>query len=597
MTYESSISNGGNATEETGTTTTNNERTKLLSFTTTEADLLDPPPPHSTKTNGTTVSTKPSPQPSSSFADSSVFTRSGLLKNNNLGASVRSVQRQRWNYALSITLGIVCIAFVLFGFEIYNVEIRQPRIKAQRIQMAIQQANQIAAAREELCHNVTWEMACDRMNSAAGARRRHRRQLVSPQVIEEEDHLLMDEDDIRVMYDTNCLRIYRLEMFRDKITFPYHGSQLLTLGGNQTMALVIQHGALRNAPNYFCSFKDLILTQQYRHPKDVIIIAPDFNYGADTLVHPNDAYWNRSKPWGDWRVGAESDPKCCGNTKRTVSSFDVLDHMLVLLTDQTLYPHLNKVSFVGHSAGGQMIQRYAVLSILAALWDYEKSVQVRFIVANPSSYTYLTPHRFSYNCGNCNCTENECQCDSACTPMSDTLSIPPTSKGSGISSSSSNSKSANHDWPCTIWNYDRWPYGIGTIRDTKNGHSIPYVERNGIIGTARSVRMYQNLHMIYLVGQNDTCNDNLPVCDAECWKRDDQYDANAGEETCFRNDMDTRCPAMLQGPNRKMRAQHYMQYLQWLYGGPTHILHTIPGVGHNASGIFSSETGMRVLFE
>jgi hypothetical protein len=60
--------------------------------------------------------------------------------------------------------------------------------------------------------------------------------------------------------------------------------------------------------------------------------------------------------------------------------------------------------------------------------------------------------------------------------------------------------------------------------------------------------------------------------------------------------MDARCPAMLQGPCRNTRARQYMAYLEHLYGQPTHTLHEIPGVGHNASGIFSSEIGMQEIF-
>jgi hypothetical protein len=41
------------------------------------------------------------------------------------------------------------------------------------------------------------------------------------------------------------------------------------------MALFIQHGAMRNAEDYFCSFKELMLQQNYRNFDDVIIIAPD----------------------------------------------------------------------------------------------------------------------------------------------------------------------------------------------------------------------------------------------------------------------------------------------------------------------------------
>ena len=44
---------------------------------------------------------------------------------------------------------------------------------------------------------------------------------------------------------------------------------------NATMALFIQHGALRNSEDYFCSFKKLMLQQGYRKFDDVIIVAPD----------------------------------------------------------------------------------------------------------------------------------------------------------------------------------------------------------------------------------------------------------------------------------------------------------------------------------
>ena len=100
-----------------------------------------------------------------------------------------------------------------------------------------------------------------------------------------------------------------------------------------------------------------MLQQRYRKFEDVLIVAPNFNYQKDELVHPNDAFWNSSKPWGDWRVGAESDPACCGNLgrgdgiPRTISSFDVLDNLLAILTNKKLFPRMDKISFVGHSAG------------------------------------------------------------------------------------------------------------------------------------------------------------------------------------------------------------------------------------------------------
>jgi hypothetical protein len=167
------------------------------------------------------------------------------------------------------------------------------------------------------------------------------------------------------------------------------------------MALFIQHGALRNAEDYFCSFKKLMLQQNYRNFDDVLIIAPDvrdspfslhgcewcctavlhswsffylwqFNYEKDDLVHPRDAFWNSTKPWGDWRVGAESDPDCCGNKARdtpvTISSFEVLDTMLAMLTNRRLFPKMEKISYVGHSAGAyspHVVSRFCILQKLS----------------------------------------------------------------------------------------------------------------------------------------------------------------------------------------------------------------------------------------
>jgi hypothetical protein len=65
--------------------------------------------------------------------------------------------------------------------------------------------------------------------------------------------------------------------------------------------------------------------------------------------------------------------------------------MLGMLTNRELYPNMNKISILGHSAGGQMVQRYSLMSLLAAAYDVEEVdwIDMQFIVANPSSYTYL----------------------------------------------------------------------------------------------------------------------------------------------------------------------------------------------------------------
>ena len=126
--------------------------------------------------------------------------------------------------------------------------------------------------------------------------------------------------------------------------------------------------------------------QKYRNDEDILIIAPDFNYENDEGVIPSDAFWNTSRPWGDWRAGAHSAPKS-GNG-RPVSAFTVMDSFALLLNDTKLWPNINEVAIMGHSAGGQMVQRYALTTQLPPHLG-RPDVDLRYIVANPSSYA---PH-------------------------------------------------------------------------------------------------------------------------------------------------------------------------------------------------------------
>jgi hypothetical protein len=61
--------------------------------------------------------------------------------------------------------------------------------------------------------------------------------------------------------------------------------------------------------------------------------------------------------------------------------------------------------------------------------------------------------------------------------------------------------------------YNLWHNGLGSFSD-KNGRSVPYALRDGVLGPEHALRVYRKLHVVYMVGQNDTCNDGLATCDA-----------------------------------------------------------------------------------
>ncbi|EOD24750.1 hypothetical protein EMIHUDRAFT_238346 [Emiliania huxleyi CCMP1516] len=382
---------------------------------------------------------------------------------------------------------------------------------------------------------VPLEKACARVEAAAGKEAGARRRLTG----------------VATAY--SCLPHYRIPVTGTdgRVTFPYHSETLLSEGDERaTMALVVLHGAYRDADSYFCAMYDIQHEQGYR----------------------SDAFWNTSRPSGDWRAGAPSSPE--SGHGRTVSSFaagqpasrwncqtdhslvsplgpQVMDTFVKLLSDERLFPKLEAITLLGHSAGGQFVQRYALMTVLPTA--PRAGLSVRYVIANPSSFAYLDASRPVYSCG----------------------------KYAAHSGVPHRGFSADEPgaFVCGDEAYNAWPYGL-----------------DGWVGGAtvnQSIAIYPERDVSYLNGQNDTCNDGLPECDSECWQRDNE------ESPCFRNRMDTRCPAMLTGPWRRARGAAYMAFLRKFYGAPSRPIHrhyVVPGAGHDAMAVFESAAALSRVF-
>ena len=157
--------------------------------------------------------------------------------------SIRSQKRERLNKTLEIALALALLIILgIIGSFVYS-KLYLPIHKKHMLEKAIREHAEAARLRAEKCKDYDWKRACDALG-AAGARR----QLYTGNAdrSNEMEDIFLNSDDPSVTFDENCLRVYRMRLI-DNITFPYHSSQLLSMGGNQTMALFIQHGALRNA--------------------------------------------------------------------------------------------------------------------------------------------------------------------------------------------------------------------------------------------------------------------------------------------------------------------------------------------------------------
>lgn len=223
-----------------------------------------------------------------------------------------------------------------------------------------------------------------------------------------------------------------------------------------TQALIVFHGKLRNADVYNQSGLDSI-----KHAgaagKGTLLITPQFlqQIDADQFHLPPGILRWRPEEWmaGDNAMNAP------------VSSFDAIDAILLRLADRKTFPNLKNVVVAGHSGGGQVVQRYAVVGRGGDVL-MQAGVHVRYVIANPSSYVYFSPER------------------PALDPHGEFTFGPP-------------AKSCNGK-------YDRWKYGVNAPPPYVGSESFTTLEQR-----------YVRRDVIYLLGTNDV-DPNHPALDKTC---------------------------------------------------------------------------------
>jgi pimeloyl-ACP methyl ester carboxylesterase len=212
-------------------------------------------------------------------------------------------------------------------------------------------------------------------------------------------------------------------------------------------AVLVLHGLLRNADVYF---RSALKAQAAAGPAGTatLMIAPQFLAATDVRAHglpERTLYWSYE--------GWEGGEPAIGPTPE--SSFFALDAILLRLGDRRLFPDLTQVVVAGHSGGGQVVQRYAVLGEAEAALRAH-GIAVRYVVANPSSYAWFSADRPDEAIAN------------------------------------------------TCPGYDRWKYGM---------HDLPpYAARQD---SAALETRYATRDVVYLLGTLDT-NPNHPVLDKSC---------------------------------------------------------------------------------
>lgn len=149
-------------------------------------------------------------------------------------------------------------------------------------------------------------------------------------------------------------------------------------------AIIVLHGRLRNADEYYIAAHTAQVAAG-DDGKSALMIVPQFLAEVDIEAHKLPADTQRWSMAG-WEGG---DAALAPNP---VSSFEALDAILTKLSDRRIFPNLKQVVVAGHSGGGQVAQRYAIAGKGEAALS-RQHIDIRYVVANPSSYAYFSKER------------------------------------------------------------------------------------------------------------------------------------------------------------------------------------------------------------
>jgi len=377
------------------------------------------------------------------------------------------------------------------------------------------------------------------------------------------------------------------------------------------MVLVIVHGANRNGDDYFCSAKATIdLQNRYSSSIDnkrpaVLVIAPVFlssssslldnTTGKKEMLNGNNAssflYWNDANDKdGTWRYGNDATGPAA------VSSFDAMDALITTLKSSAKLPNLRKIVVAGHSSGGQFVQRWGLLTP-PEVWPTlaspsAGSITMHTVVANPSSYSYLTPLRF----------------------FDEDKSIDSSAKTTRLLRKNQTDERNSQD---SLWKvppkkdcpgYNQWEWGLedgGQLDVPYRKRAFSRESRSGVID-----RYLRHRSVVYLIGNLDRCSKSERKTKVKQHINDQGHDEN-----CDSHGLETTCADELQGNNRYERNARYWASLELVAvsfidqiafseGGAEkasvlphmHNRVVVPDVGHDHSMMFQSKEGIAAIY-
>lgn len=364
-----------------------------------------------------------------------------------------------------------------------------------------------------------------------------------------------------------------------------------------TRAVMVIHGNRRDPDYYYANTRQAAEAAGAWGP-GLALVAPWFEIEEDASP-PGVARWIDNDAWkagtpysslgaAETETVAASESRTNGSAKgeggaaARASAFDAVDAVVSRMCEA--FPRLEHVTVTGHSAGAQMTQRLAMGSDWAALEACRSRktpdgapappLRSRFVIGNPSSYTYLSAQRWQP-------PADAAARDAEVASLGAKIGEPERVYTMGPVSEAT---------ARTCPSYDAGKYGL----HPPMAYVAQALAKHG--GQAGLVRQYAGRDVVYLIGEADTCN-------RLTWP-----------QGCWDSNLDRGCAGQIQGPHRAGRARLFLQHLREQAAavskagashgagdgaGPVEVRHRlslVSGVGHDNARMFNSREGQTALF-
>ena len=342
---------------------------------------------------------------------------------------------------------------------------------------------------------------------------------------------------------------------RTGLSMPYWrrstGPSLSTPDASVTTGLIVLHGLQREAEGYLCAMhagvrKRLVTDEAV---SQVLLVSPNVYLPEDSPA-PDELYWDN----GLWDRGDGSS----ADAKASLSLFRVLDEMVEAMMDKDSYPKLTRVVLIGHSAGGQSIQRLALTSTLVP----RPGVTISYFVANPGSVAYLAPVRP-------NLIDRGSACD-ATKLLSHTwsFSVPVPIDGCDVDSS-----------------YNDWPNGLEARENTP-----PYIAARPV-GEMR--RAFLERDVTYLSSSEDLCPCIESFDGTNCTSEDPVHHQCSLEGSCHMEIIHAFAQHV-ELVHNQMAAAGTCEICK--HRPPSHRLVPVSGVDHDGCQLIQADESLAAMF-